>query len=501
VAHRSKEEDADDIDEKSIVKLMKGKLPQYSNEGDWEISIFELSLVLDRVWPHKTELDILDYMTTSFHRRSTSCDMEARADRLIYFALTMSAKKDSYAKLQIVASCHKDAIPCVMKNEGKKLYQMFQAMFTMSNLHQASLPTVRTEFYTISQHDNESILKYTARVDIVVATMAKLGERVSSGAWIYALGNGLRKEFKDSKDGILYNKDGYNTVMEVKTKLLSEEAVLISQSKKAASATTVSDRANDDEIALASLKLQSTKTPKSTPTKTTTDVLPDAQPEPKDNALWLKGKRGKGKVHPKGKHRQWDNQWTQSDLDAEPYPNGQWPSPSPKGKGTATGQSNMAPGKGFNPQTLWCDIHQRSGHSTDWCYENPHRTGGKASYDSLWCETCNRPGHTANNCYATSIRISPKGKGLPPSPGGQDGKGKGKYGNRSWKSQNFPAAYEAYQPGAPACQSCMMKRPPLRHGGNLMNSARSYLTTSLQLRYRQQCSMTKTTTKLRPTLI
>ena len=31
-AHKSNEEDADDKDEKSIVKLMKSKLPQYSNE-------------------------------------------------------------------------------------------------------------------------------------------------------------------------------------------------------------------------------------------------------------------------------------------------------------------------------------------------------------------------------------------------------------------------------------------------------------------------------------
>ncbi len=204
---------------------------------------------------------------------------------------------------------------------------MFQAMFTMSNLHQASLPTVRTEFYTISQQDNESILKYTARVDIVVATMAKLGERVSSGAWIYALGNGLRKEFKDSKDGILYNKDGYTTVIEVKTKLLSEEAVLISQTKKEKATTTISDRADDDETALASLKITPTKTTqkttptKTTPTKTTTEVLPDAQLETKDNALWLKGKKGKGKAHPKGKNHQWDDSWTQSE-DAAPYSNG-----------------------------------------------------------------------------------------------------------------------------------------------------------------------------------
>ncbi len=125
-----------------------------------------------------------------------------------------------------------------MKNEGKKLYQMFQAMFTMTNLHQASLPTVRTEFYTINQRDHESILKYTARVDIIVATMAKLGEPISSGAWIYALGNGLRKEFKESKEGILYNKDGYKTVMEVKTKLLSHgEARAISSSLARSSAS------------------------------------------------------------------------------------------------------------------------------------------------------------------------------------------------------------------------------------------------------------------------
>jgi hypothetical protein len=119
-----------------------------------------------------------------------------------------------------------------MKNEGRELYQMFQALFTMTNLHQASLPTVRAEFYSIVQKENESILKYSSRVDIIVSTMAKLGERVSTGAWIYALGNGLRPEFKESKDGILYNKNGFNTVMSVKTLLLSEEAVLTSKSKK-----------------------------------------------------------------------------------------------------------------------------------------------------------------------------------------------------------------------------------------------------------------------------
>jgi hypothetical protein len=80
-----------------------------------------------------------------------------------------------------MASCHRDAIPCVLKNEGKKLYQMFHTMFSMTNLHQASLPTIRAEFYAITQKEGESILKYTSRVDVIVATMAKLGERISPG--------------------------------------------------------------------------------------------------------------------------------------------------------------------------------------------------------------------------------------------------------------------------------------------------------------------------------
>ena len=268
---KSQEEENDEKDEKAIVKLMKSTLPKFSNEADWEMAIFELGLVLDRIWPHKDEMDIMDYMTSFTYRDSLSGDMEDRADRLIYFALTLSAKKDSYAKLQILASCHKDAVPCVMKNEGKKLFQMFQTLFTMTNLHQASLPTIRAEFYSIAQKDKETILAYSSRVDIIVSTMAKLGERVSTGAWIYALGNGLRAEFKESKDGILYNKDGFNTVMKVKTELLNEEAVLTSKSKRKDDrtvqfATTSNETEKDDEIALVSaLKITGKKKPKKEP--------------------------------------------------------------------------------------------------------------------------------------------------------------------------------------------------------------------------------------------
>ncbi len=92
----SKEEENDSKDEKSIAKLMKSTLPKFSNEVDWEMAIFELGLVLDRIWPHRDEMDIMDYMTSSNHHRSLSGDMEDRADRLIYFALTLSPDKDRW---------------------------------------------------------------------------------------------------------------------------------------------------------------------------------------------------------------------------------------------------------------------------------------------------------------------------------------------------------------------------------------------------------------------
>ncbi len=211
-------------DDKAMVKLMKSTLPQFSNEHDWEMAAFELTLVLDRVWPHKQALDISEYLRTTYPHFDK--DMGKRADSMIYFALTLSAKKDSFAKLQIMVASHPKAIPCVLPNEGKKLFQMFQAHFTMTIHHTANLPSMRKQFHDITQTDAETVLKYTSRVDIIVATMAKLGEQVPPGAWIYALGNGLRAEYTDTKDGILYSKDGYENVLSVKSKILSEEAIL-----------------------------------------------------------------------------------------------------------------------------------------------------------------------------------------------------------------------------------------------------------------------------------
>jgi hypothetical protein len=56
----------------------------------------------------------------------------------------------------------------------------------MTNLHQASLPSVRKKFYEIKQKENESVLHYTSRVDIILlATISKLGEKGTTSAWIW----------------------------------------------------------------------------------------------------------------------------------------------------------------------------------------------------------------------------------------------------------------------------------------------------------------------------
>jgi hypothetical protein len=348
---RDMQEELDKKDDKAMVKLMKSTLPQFSNEHDWEMAGFELTLVLDRVWPHKEALDITQYLKATYPHFDR--DMDRRADSLIYFALTLSAKKDSFAKIQIMAASHPTATPCVLQNKGRKLYQMFQSLFTMTSLHTSNLPSMREQFHDITQTDTDTVLAYISRVDIIVAIMAKLGERVSPGAWIHALGNGLRAEYTNTKDGILYSKAEYDTVLSVKSKMASEEEIL-KDKRASAKRALISQKTTEDEIAMKVAAL---------PTK----IKPAL-----DQAQIQKGKGGK-KGGMKGQ-REWivqtsnsADQWTtwqQPPSWTSPVYETSWTYPSSKGKGKAPPQN-----------TLWCDIHQVYGHSTDWCFDNLNKSG------------------------------------------------------------------------------------------------------------------------------
>jgi hypothetical protein len=130
--------------------------------------------------------------------------------------------------------------------------------------------------------------------------------------------------------------------------------------------------------------------------------------------------------------------WQQPPSWTPPAYETSWTYPSSKGKGKAPQKT-----------TLWCDIHQAYGHSTDWCFDNPNKSGGPPKQEwgspqkQEWCDNHQVDGHSTGECR--------KGQ-HPPSKGGKGGKGKSKSPNRAWKSENFPANYDQATPVLPADQ-------------------------------------------------
>jgi hypothetical protein len=61
---------------------------------------------------------------------------------------------------------------------------------------------------------------------LAVSTLTKLGEPVSENTWIFALANGLIAESEDTKKGVLFERPGYDTVIDVKKSIINEEIVL-----------------------------------------------------------------------------------------------------------------------------------------------------------------------------------------------------------------------------------------------------------------------------------
>jgi hypothetical protein len=238
--------------------------------------------------------------------------------------------------------------------------------------------------------------------------------------------------------------------MKVKIKLLNEEAVLNGKSKRkenrtAQSSMTSAETEKDDEIALVSaLKITGKRKPKKASKEASDLSATTAEEESNDTALFSKGKgKGgkKGKANPKGNYQwnsqtNWDNTW--NDYNSQQHFSasssyGQW-NPSLKGKGYGKGKGKVDHAQGLDPQIHWCDIHQKYGHSIEWCFENPNRSGGPAprsGAEGLWCETCNRPGHTSSTCYASTVRV-PRDKGKGKRQGAASN-----YGNRQWKKPKF----------------------------------------------------------------
>jgi hypothetical protein len=92
--------------------------------------------------------------------------------------------------------------------------------------HKTSLPLAQQNFHSLRQKAKESASDFIARTDLAVSTLSKLGEPVSENTWIFALANGLKAEFEDTRKGVLFGRPGYDTVLEVKKSIINEEIVL-----------------------------------------------------------------------------------------------------------------------------------------------------------------------------------------------------------------------------------------------------------------------------------
>ena len=130
-------------DDEDYCKLI--KIPVFSDGTEWEAVVFELEVNLEKVWKYSSKMDIVDYLQGV----SQTCDIKyiEIADKMIYYALVTAAKRESFARKQIMASRHADAVPRVQRNEGLKLFNLFQSTFMHKSTNQANLPNAQSTFF------------------------------------------------------------------------------------------------------------------------------------------------------------------------------------------------------------------------------------------------------------------------------------------------------------------------------------------------------------------
>jgi hypothetical protein len=111
-----------------------------------------------------------------------------------------------------------------MKDEGLKLFNMFQTTFVTKTKHQANLPTAQADFYSMKMTAKESAKQYIVQVDSAVSNLALLNEKVSVKSWLFILANGLRPEYAVNKKGVLFSEPGFdNNIVDLKASIMKEE--------------------------------------------------------------------------------------------------------------------------------------------------------------------------------------------------------------------------------------------------------------------------------------
>jgi len=223
----------DEEDYKSI------KLPVFSDGSEWEAVVFELKINLEKVWKHSKEMDIVDYLEGI--QQKCTIDYIKKADKIIYHAIVTAAKRESFARKQIMAAEHDDAVPQIKRNEGLKLFNLFQSIFLNKSKDQANLPNAQKEFFTSKMKKGESAKDYISRVDKAVSDLAILNEKVTTNSWLFIMANGLLPEFKKCRDGVLFSEPDFDTIVKLKAKIMKEETVL-GLSKPESKTATSSER-------------------------------------------------------------------------------------------------------------------------------------------------------------------------------------------------------------------------------------------------------------------
>jgi hypothetical protein len=208
------------------IKLDKIKITPFSDGKDWESTLFELKLILKQVWKDPS-IDICSFITDKRYAASLSPSPElSKANELIYYILSVGSTRGSFARDLIMAAQSKTAQPHIPENAGLELLQYFDAVFLSTDDHATRLPLAQKTFHTIQQTSKESANAYISRVDLAVSSLTKLKEPVSENTWIYALINGLRPEFEETRKGVLYGRPGYDSVVAIKDSIINEEAVI-----------------------------------------------------------------------------------------------------------------------------------------------------------------------------------------------------------------------------------------------------------------------------------
>ncbi len=205
---------------------------------------------------------------------------------------------------------------------------------------------------------------------------------MSENTWIFALANGLKAEFEDTRKGVLFGRPGYDTVLEVKKSIINEEIVLATMRDTSRDKTK---EAKDKDSTAFLAKDHSNLNCHYCGTKG--HIQPDCRKKKRDEQQGLASTNNKGKGKGKGS----------------------------KGKGKLTHKGKQSKGKHYSNNNRHSNEGWNSSSSSDrsWNYSND-----KA------------PWHTTND----------KGQWASTNKG-KDSKGKGNGRGRGWANGNFPSDY------------------------------------------------------------